>query len=104
MKIIASVVAVAALASAAAPAFAQTLGEGDFVRLSRCAGLAEGIGRDAAPFKETLKGASRHREEYVLSRADAARRAALREAQRSQGEARGRIEAELSGACSAFAA
>lgn len=94
------IVATAVSGLSATAAFAQPrLTDMQFVKLSRCAGLA---GEDAR-FDAALKAAKRGRDTYIADKADEARRSAEREA-RSAGEGgKAEIAAELSGACAKFA-
>jgi len=88
----------AAGAAAAAPVQATDM---DYLRASRCRGLAAGLGADASGIEAYLKSASQGRSLSVQDRGAQEFAKAKRQA---GGEAKPRLQAELSGACTAYAA
>ena len=92
----AGLIAIPSLAAAAAS-------DVDYLRASRCKGLAETVGAgsvDAAKLNAFLKTEGSRRDPYIQQRGDDEAARARREAR--NGEARGRLSAELAGPCAAF--
>ena len=73
----------------------------DYLKASRCRGIAVGLGADASGVASYLKHAAGGRSPAVLARADEEFDRAKREA---RGDARERLRVELSGPCAAYAA
>jgi len=104
MKFAAIMLAAASLAaagSAAASASASPIkSDTDFLRASRCKGIAMGLGVDATSLDSLLKAESRARQEAVMSMAKD-------ETERAQRQARDlnrkdKLAAELAGPCTAY--
>jgi len=73
----------------------------DYLRASRCRGIAAGLGADAAAIDAYVKSAARGRMPSVQDRADQEFAKAKREA---RGDGKTRLQAELAGACAPYAA
>jgi hypothetical protein len=101
MKYAAIAFASASLAAGAAAALPAEPTDMDYLRASRCRGIATGLGADASGFQAYLKTAARGRSLSVQDRGDQEFAKAKRQA---SGEAKTRLQAELSGACAAYAA
>lgn len=102
MLFVATLVAAAVIgavtpASAAAPAT-----DVDYLNISRCTGLAEGMGRDASALKLRMADAGRGRDAYIYDRGAQMRADAAREARRAGDDAKRHLAAESDGACSAL--
>ncbi len=103
MRIItAAVIAATAMSAAAPAAFAsERLSDAQFIKASRCAGLA---GADSATFDALLKANKRGRADFVLDKALNARNDAARQLRNAREGGQAEIAAELAGACAALAA
>ncbi|CAN7303890.1 hypothetical protein LJR225_001656 [Phenylobacterium sp. LjRoot225] len=88
------------LASAASLAVAAPATDVDYLRASRCRGIAAGVGADASAIDAYLKSAAIGRSPAILDRADEEFARAKRQ---SRGEGKARLQAELSGPCGAYA-
>lgn len=94
-KFVASLVALAALASAGvASAQDARLGDRQFIAAARCAGLAEAAG-DGASFSDLLKAQRRGREASVRDEAGVAKNRAKSEWQRADADQRQALQQEL---------
>jgi hypothetical protein len=89
-------VSVATTATATAATQATDI---DYLKASRCRGLAVGLGADAAGLTAYVKAQSGGRAPYITEQADEEFAKARREA---HGEAKERLSAELNGACAAY--
>lgn len=74
----------------------------DYLKASRCRGIAAGLGADTASIDAYLKRASAGRGPIVQSRADEEFAKGKRQSRGSDGKAR--MQAELSGPCAAYSA
>jgi hypothetical protein len=100
MKIAAILIAAAAVGAAGSAAAAERMTDVDYLRASRCKGLAEQLGgADTAGLDAALKSARKGRASYIVEQAEA-------EAQRAKRFARGdgkeRAASELAGPCSVY--
>lgn len=100
MNIAAISLASLSLASAASAAAAAPATDVDYLRASRCRGIAVGLGADPSAITSYLKQAAGGRTPTVLDRADEEFRRAKREA---RGDGKDRLRAELDGPCAAYA-
>jgi hypothetical protein len=100
MKLIA-ITAVALGLAAASTAFASDrVTDVDYLKASRCKGLAEGLGQtDLTAVTAFLKANGRVRESYIIERGETEVSKAKREA---RGDRKERAVAEVAGPCSAF--
>jgi hypothetical protein len=101
MKFVAVLAVVAGLASAGAAAAQDQISDQAFLQANRCKGLASGLGADPAPFKAYLKNQARSRADMIVFKAQAEAGQAVREAANPAN--REKLNAELSGPCSAYA-
>jgi len=102
MNVAATAFASLSLAAAGAGSVsAQPPSDMDYLRASRCRGIAAGLGTDTSAIDAYVKSAARGRMPSVQDRADQEFAKAKREA---RGEGKTRLQAELSGACAAYAA
>lgn len=99
----AAVIAATAISAIAAPAaFAEgRLSDSQFIKASRCAGLA---GEDSARFDALLKANKRARADFVVDKALNARNDAARQLRNAREGGKAEIEAELAGACASLGA
>lgn len=88
------------LASAASLAVAAPVTDVDYLRASRCRGIAVGIGADPSAITAYLKSAAAGRPPAILDRADEEFTKAKRE---GRGDGKARLQAELAGPCAAYA-
>jgi len=102
MNVAAVTLASLALASSASLAVAAQTTDVDYLRASRCRGLAAGLGADASAINAYLKSAAAGRSPAVLNRADEEFARARRQGRNEEGKAR--LQAELSGPCAAYVA
>jgi hypothetical protein len=100
MNVAAVTLASLSLASSASLAFAAPVTDVDYLRASRCRGIAAGLGADTSAINAYLKAATAGRGPSILERADDEYATAKRQA---HGDGRERLQAELSGPCAAFA-
>jgi hypothetical protein len=101
MKIALLALAVSAVATGAVAAAPERATDMDYMRASRCKGLAAGLSSERlADLNAWLKAAGRARMPAVVDRAENERARAQRETRSS--EAKGRLTAELEGPCMAF--
>ena len=100
MKLIALMLAGASLVTAGAAAAAEQITDLDYLRASRCKGIAQAVGQtDTAGLDAYLKAASRSRATYITERSENEIARGKREA---RGDRKARVEAELSGPCAAY--
>jgi hypothetical protein len=102
MKLIALMLAGASLLSAGAAAASEQITDLDYLRASRCKGIAQAMGQnDTAGLDAYLKAAGRSRSTFVTERSE-------NEMARGKRDARGvhkaQAEAELSGSCTTYMA
>jgi hypothetical protein len=100
MKFAALLLVAAGIASASAASASTINTDADFLKASRCKGLAAGLGVDAAGLDAALKVEARRRVEYIQSRGYTE----MARAKRQAGDAnlKERLTAELNGACTAY--
>jgi len=72
----------------------------EFLRASRCKGLAEGLSSDSAAIDAFLKTEGRSRDPFIIQRGEELTAKARREAKRSDHAAK--ASEELAGACQAY--
>jgi hypothetical protein len=99
-----AIASVALAASMGASALAQPnraafASDVDYLRASRCRGIAEGVGADGATLAAYLKQQEVGRAGYIVARGQDERTRAKRQA---KGYGRAQAEAELAGGCQAF--
>ncbi|MDB5446447.1 MAG: hypothetical protein JWQ97_1764 [Phenylobacterium sp.] len=94
-----SLAAAASTAAAAAPSPASDM---DYLKASRCRGIAAGMGADAAGLDAYLKAQGVVRAPNILERGEQERDHAKRQAR--GGEGKERLAAELAGPCIAYMA
>jgi hypothetical protein len=102
MKIAAILLVAAGLASAGA-ASAGTSNiktDLDYLKASRCRGLAAGVGSDTTGIDAALKTESRSRAQFILNRGQDEMDRAKRETRNAN--LKDRVAAELNGACTAY--
>jgi len=104
MNITAVALASLTLASAgvASGAYAASVSDMDYLKASRCRGIAKGLGADASAIEAYLKRAGGGRSALVVSRAN--EEFAKGKRQSSSGDGKERLQAELSGPCAAYSA
>ncbi|WP_309089881.1 hypothetical protein [Phenylobacterium sp.] len=102
MKFAAILIAAATVASAGSASAAERVTDLDYLRASRCKGLATTLTGvvDAGAIDSFLKTAGGARSPMVLDRADSEFQKAKREARSEDRKAR--LTAELTGACSSY--
>lgn len=101
MKYAAMAFASASLAAGAAQALPAEATDMDYLRASRCRGIAAGLGADPSGIEAYLKVAARGRSLSVQDRGGQEFAKAKRQA---SGDGKTRLQAELSGACAIYAA
>jgi hypothetical protein len=101
MNIPAVALASLTLASAGA-AYAAPISDVDYLKASRCRGIAVGLGADTTAIDSYLKRASAGRGPSIVNRADEEFAKAKRQGRGADGKAR--LQAELSGPCSVYTA
>ena len=101
MNVAAVTLASLALASSASLAFAAPISDVDYLKASRCRGIAAGLGADSSAINAYLKAATAGRGPSILDRGQEEYATAKRQA---HGDSKERLQAELSGPCSAYAA
>jgi hypothetical protein len=103
MKAAAIALAALGLFAAGSAGAAERATDLDYLKASRCKGIAEGVGSaDAAGLDSYLKEQKRGRQSFVVERGDNEVAKARREARAE--DRRERLNAELSGACMAYVA
>ena len=83
MKVAAILIAGASLIAAGAAVASPRITDLDYLRASRCKGIAETVGVDTAGVDALLKGARRSRQPVILDRAKAELARAKREAKQA---------------------
>jgi len=101
MKVTAVALASLSLASAGV-AYAAPISDMDYLKASRCRGIAKGLGADTSAIEAYLKRAAGGRSALVVSRAD--EEFAKGKRQSSSSDGKDRLQAELSGPCAAYSA
>lgn len=100
-----SIKAVALCATIAATAFAgaasAAVSDSDYIRASRCKGIAQGLGADVTDLAGFVRAEGRTRLPAVSEQAAQAEMKARRAAAKADSKAK--FEIELSGACAAYA-
>ena len=94
--------AAAALMAAGSAMAAAQVTDVDFIKASRCRGIATSSAVDTADLDAWLKAARRSRTTSVMDRAAVAEDAGRREAKTTNAERKARLATELSGPCQAF--
>lgn len=100
MKFAAIVLVAIGLASAGAASAATINTDLDFLKASRCKGIAAGFGADTSSVDKVLKAESRTRPEVILNRGKDEMDRAKR--QTADANMKDRLTAELNGACVAY--
>lgn len=103
MRTLFAVLTLSLSAVAGASQAADRLSDTDYVHAARCVGLAEASGVDASALKSVLKAQSRGRMDFIVERADDARRDASRELKKATGADLGRLTNERDSACAQLA-
>jgi len=101
MNVAAVTLASLSLASVASFAAAAPVTDVDYLKASRCRGIAVGLGADASAITAFLKASAGGRSPAVLDRADEEFSRAKRQA---HGDGKDKLQAELAGPCAAFGA
>jgi hypothetical protein len=100
MNITAIALVALSLSAAAGSTFAATpASDLDYLKASRCRGIATAVGADASALQAYLKAEGGSRAPYIQTRAEDEFDRARREA---RGEGRARLAAELAGPCVAY--
>lgn len=99
MKVLAMVLAGASLVAAGSAAASDRPTDLDYLKASRCKGIAQATGADTAGLDAYLKVAERGRQTVIIERGGAEFDRAKRE---SRGDRKERVAAELTGACTAY--
>jgi hypothetical protein len=100
MKFAAMMLVAAGLASAGAASAATIKTDMDYLKASRCKGIATGLGADTTSLDAALKAESRTRPQVVLNRGKDEMDHAKRQA--ADANMKDRLTAELNGACLAY--
>lgn len=103
---LAGLLVVAAGVAAVTPASAtesRQLSDSAYLAAARCAGLAAGLGSDAAAFNKVVDDQSSGREPFVAERAATTRDDAARQAKHAGPDMKAHLTAERDGACQAYA-
>ncbi|MDO8324391.1 MAG: hypothetical protein Q7T23_15800 [Phenylobacterium sp.] len=98
----ATLAAVAALMAAGSALAAAQVTDVDYIKASRCRGIAISAAADTADLDAWLKAASKSRSMSVMDKAAVAEDAGRREAKTTNAERKARLATELSGPCQAF--
>jgi hypothetical protein len=101
MKTAAIALAAVGLLAAGAASAADRVSDLDYMKASRCKGLATSLGADTTSLDAFLKVQARSRLSYVIERGDAEMTRGKREA--AKADLKDRTSAELSGPCMAYA-
>ena len=101
MKTAAIALVAAGLLAAGTAAASDRVSDLDYLKASRCKGLATGLGADTSGLDAFLKQQSSSRSPVVVERGDSEVTRGKREASRA--DAKDRLSAELSGPCLAYA-
>jgi hypothetical protein len=100
MKLAAILLVAAGLASAGAASASVINTDLDYLKASRCKGLAAGLGETTPGLDATLKAESRSRSDVVVNRAKDETDRAKRQAE--DANMKDRLTAELNGPCTAY--
>ncbi|MET0272391.1 MAG: hypothetical protein ABW360_05335, partial [Phenylobacterium sp.] len=101
MKVAAIALTVVACAAASSAFAATRASDLDYLKASRCKGLADGIGQvDSAGLDAYLKDQSRGRQSFVIERGESEAQRAKRETRSA--DRKDRLTAELTGPCMAY--
>ncbi len=100
MKITAIALTAVALFTAGAASASERVSDLDYLKASRCKGLATGLGADSSGLDAFLKEQSRSRTPLAVARADDEMARGKRDAKKS--DTKDRMSAELSGPCMAY--
>ena len=100
MKLAAIAVAAAALATAGSAAAYNRVTDVDFLKASRCKGIATAMGADTTGLTAFLKSESRTRPDVILRRAD--EEAARGKRQAADANLKEQVSAELASTCTAY--
>ena len=100
MKTAAIALAAAGLLAAGTAAASDRVSDLDYLKASRCKGLATGLGSDTTGLDAFLKEQGRSRSTMVIDRADTEMTRGKREA--SRGDSKERLSAEVAGPCLAY--
>ena len=103
MRIAAITLAAAATLMAAGSALAAVqVTDVDFIKASRCRGIAKSAAADTADLDAWLKAAGKSRSMAVMDQAAVAEDAGRRQAKTTNAERKARLAVELGGPCQAF--
>ncbi|WP_340644219.1 hypothetical protein [Phenylobacterium sp.] len=94
--------AAAALMAAGSALAAAQVTDVDFIKASRCRGIATSAAADTADLDAWLKTASKSRSTAVMDKAAVAEDAGRREAKTTNAERKARLATELGGPCQVF--
>jgi hypothetical protein len=101
MKIAAITLVALSLAAAGSAVASSGVTDVDYIKASRCKGLATGLGSgDTAALDAFLKTEGRSRNDIIIQKAGEEMSKAKREASRT--DAKDRLSAELNGSCMAY--
>lgn len=100
MKFAAALLVAAGLATAGAASAATIKTDLDYLKASRCKGLATSLGADTTSLDAALKAESRVRADVIVNRAKDETDRAKRQA--SDANMKDRLTAELNGPCTAY--
>ena len=101
MKTAAIALAAVGLFTAGAASASDRVSDLDYMKASRCKGLATGLGADSAGLDAFLKEQGRSRSQIVVDRGEDEMTRGKREASKS--DSKDRVSAELTGPCMAYA-
>ena len=100
MKTAVMALAAAGLFAAGAASASDRVSDVDYMKASRCKGIATGLGADSAGLDAFLKEQSASRSSIIVDRGAEEMARGKKEAKRS--ESKDRVNAELSGPCLAY--
>ena len=100
MKTAAIALVAVGLLTAGAASASDRVSDLDYMKASRCKGLATGLGADSAGLDAFLKEQSRSRSQIVVDRGEDELTRGKREA--SKADSKDRVSAELTGPCMAY--
>jgi len=99
MRIFVTVLTAALITAGGALAAAPKVGDNDYLRMARCAGLAEGSNADASALNAALEQAREGRGRVVRDSGIARRRSAAQQMRGARGDFRAQLQTELSTRC-----
>lgn len=101
---VAGLTAAAGLAFTAVPASAADaqMKDSDYLSLARCAGLAQGLGGDAAPYDKVLEDQRLGRDAVVIENASAIRSDTQNAARHASGQRKAKFESDRDGVCKSY--